>query len=155
MPHATPPLGITAPSTTTGARTVHAITVFFDTTDHFSLKLVELDGDEKRPLCPTQGKNKQEQTKDGRRQRERDDWAREYWGQELVEIVEDDGENNTRGRPEPRAPLPPQRGVEGRPEPRARVQPPPLPEAELRGENTESREPRRRFTSPSSLDQDD
>ena len=79
MPHATPPLGITAPSTTTGARTVHAITVFFDTADHFSLKLVELDGDEKRPLCPTQGKNKQEQTKDGRRQRERE---RETTGRE-------------------------------------------------------------------------
>eukprot|EP00439_Symbiodinium_sp_Y106_P072007 s2720_g13.t1 len=60
------------------------------------------------------------------------DWAREYWGPELVEIVEDDGENNTGGRPELRAPLPPQRGVEGRPEPRAR-----------------------RFTSPSPPDQDD
>ena len=73
--------------------------------------------------------------------KELNDWAREYWGPELVEIVEDDDENDAGGRPEPRAPLPPQRGVEGRPEPRARVQPPPRPEAELRGENTESREP--------------
>ena len=87
--------------------------------------------------------------------KELNDWAREYWGPELVEIVEDDDENDTGGRPEPRAPLPPQRGMEGRPEPRARVQPPPLPEAELKGDSTESREPRRRFTSPSSLDHDD
>ena len=42
-----------------------------------------------------------------------------------------------------------------RPEPRARVQPLTPPEAELKGGATESREPRRRFTSPSSLDQDD
>ena len=76
--------------------------------------------------------NKSKRKTEGDRERERDDWAREYWGPELVEIVEDDGENNTRGRPEPRAPLPPQRGVEGRPEPRAR-----------------------RFTSPSPPDQDD
>ena len=73
--------------------------------------------------------------------KELNDWAREYWGPELVEIVEDDGENNTGGRPELRAPLPPQRGVEGRPEPRARVQPLTPPEAELRGKTLKAENP--------------
>ena len=87
--------------------------------------------------------------------KELNDWAREYWGPELVEIVDDDGENAAGGRPEPRAPLPPQWGAEGRPDPHVHVQPPLPPEEELKGESAEYKEPRRRFTSPSSLDQDD
>ena len=58
--------------------------------------------------------------------KELNDWAREYWGPELVEIVEEDDENDTGGRPEHRAQVP-----------RARVPPPPPPEAELKGESTD------------------
>ena len=84
-------------------------------------------------------------------------WATEYWGnEEVVEIVDDGGEADAMGRPELGQPLP-QPGAEPR---RPELQPPLPPQTEgrvrVRGpNNSEANEPRRRFTSPSSLDQDD
>ena len=96
---------------------------------------------------------------------EPDTWAAEYWGEEEVVEIADDGGNMDTGRPEQRELLPPQLGATGRPDPQPGLPPQAAEEDHVRGADSEGtslrrrffapgKEPRRRFTSPSSADQD-